>query len=233
MRRFSFALCVMLFAGLSAQAQHKHHQIQSKAQPQIVGEYVESRNADVYTGFCVANGEVNLVGNTAILGWRVQQGAWDGVDLSGLSIVAAVNAASTLGSTYGDPFPVKSVLIVDEKASAEQRAALAAFAKAMGGKMLDNVVRIEVAPVSLDIEYQGEHPASADLKAGGLASIRTRSLTSKDHLCGNEETFYPPLTATTHAMPAVAVTDEFQGSGLNTVWSLHGKRSAFVGNFAR
>jgi hypothetical protein len=30
---------------------------------QISGEYVETRSADVYTGQCFANGEVNLVGN--------------------------------------------------------------------------------------------------------------------------------------------------------------------------
>jgi hypothetical protein len=46
-------------------------------------------------------------------------------------------------------------------------------------------------------------------------------------------TFYPPLTATTHAMPAVALTDRFQGPGLGATWSSHDKRSAFVGTFAR
>jgi hypothetical protein len=34
-------------------------------------------------------------------------------------------------------------------------------------------------------------------------------------------------------MPAVAVTDQYQGKDLNIVWTLHDKRSAFVGTFAR
>ena len=55
---------------------------------QIQGDYVETRSADVYTGQCFANGEVNLVGNEAIMGWRIEQGEWNGVSLNGLAVVA-------------------------------------------------------------------------------------------------------------------------------------------------
>jgi hypothetical protein len=34
-------------------------------------------------------------------------------------------------------------------------------------------------------------------------------------------------------MVAVAETDEFQGPGLGLSWELHGKRSAFVGQFEK
>jgi len=54
------------------------------------------------------------------------------------------------------------------------------------------------------------------LRAGRFATVRTRSLNEGDHLCGNEVTFYPPLTETRHAMPAVAVTDSYHGPGLDT-----------------
>jgi hypothetical protein len=233
MRKLSFALCLTLFAGLTAQAQHENHQSQTKAEPQIVGEYIETRSADVYTGPCFANSEVGLTGDTAILGWRVQRGSWKGVSLDGLNVVAVVKAGATLGDTHYDPYPAKAVLIVDAKATDEQRAALGAFARAQAGRLLDDVVRTEVAPITLDLEYHGEHIAGARLKAGA-ATIRTRMLTDKDHICGHVDgTFYPPLTATTHAMPAVAMTDEFSGEGLGMSWTLHDKRSAFVGHFAR
>ena len=71
------------------------------------------------------------------------------------------------------------------------------------------------------------------LKAGNLAGIETRSIRPKDHLCGNEETFYQPLAAMTHAMPAVAELDQYNGPGLGVSWTVSGKRSAFVGSFAR
>jgi hypothetical protein len=59
---------------------------------QIRGDYIETRSADVYTGQCFANGEVNLVGDEAILAWHIQSGSWDGVSLDGLTVAAAVHA---------------------------------------------------------------------------------------------------------------------------------------------
>src|SRR4051812_4067368 len=88
---------------------------------QIRGDYVESRSADVYTGQCFANGEVNLVGNEAIMAWHVQSGSWNGVSLDGLTVAAAIRASATLGDPYADPDPIQSVLIVDDQASVQQR----------------------------------------------------------------------------------------------------------------
>ncbi len=200
---------------------------------QIYGEYIESRNADVYTGHCFAMSEINLVGDQAILAWRVSKGEWNGVRLDGLSVVGVAKASGTLGNPYENPLPARTVLIVDQKASPAQREALKAFAHEMGGELFDHVVRTEVAPIKIDVQYYGEHPSSGRVEAGNLASIITRSLTEKDHICGNEQTYYPPLTSTAHSMPAVASLDQFKGEGLGVSWTNREKRSAFVGNFAR
>ncbi len=199
---------------------------------QISGDYIETRSADVYTGQCFANGEVNLVGNEAILGWRVSSGSWDGVALDGLSVVAVIHAKATLGDPYANPYPAKSVLVVDDQASPQQRAALINFARHMTGKLTDNVERVIDAPVDLAVVRSHERHGAAMLRAGNFVSVQTRGLNEHDHICGNEETFYPPLTATTHAMPVVAMRDEYSGPGLNDTWSLSGKRSAFIGTFA-
>lgn len=203
----------------------------SLAAQQIRGDYIESRSADVYTGQCFANGEVNLVGNEAILGWHIRSGSWDGVNLDGLSIVAAVRARATLGDPYADPYPAQAVLIVDDQANDRQRAALQAFARHMAGQLLNNVDRVIAAPIELEVNQQ-RHGVGF-LRAGQFATVQTRSLGDKDHLCGNEVTFYPPLTQLAHSMPAVAITDAYSGPGLGVSWDLHGKRSAFVGSFAR
>ena len=200
---------------------------------QISGEYVETRNADVYTGHCFANAETGLAGDQAIVAWRISKGEWNGVRLDGLHVVGVAKAADTLGSLYTNPFPAKAVLIVDERANAEQRAAPTDFAQEMGGRMFENVVRTETAPIKLSMEYHGEHPMAARVEAGSLASINTRPIGAQDKICGHEETYYKPLTATLHTMPAVAELDQFTGKGLNVSWSLSGKRSAFIGNFAR
>lgn len=199
------------------------------AQAKITGDYVESRSADVYTGPCFANGEVGLSGDQAILGWHIRSGSWEGVKLDGLSVVAAVKANATLGDPYADPYPAKSVLIIDQRANPQERAALAAFAKHMGGKLLANVANIITAPV--EIQVQPEHHGSALLKAGDFLTVQTRSINDNDHLCGNESTFYQPLTPVSHSMPAVAMTDSYSGGGLGRTWTLHDKRSAFVGSF--
>lgn len=198
---------------------------------QIRGDYLESRSADVYTGQCFANGEVNLVGNEAILGWHIQYGRWNGVSLDGLSVAAAVRARATLGDPYANPYPAQAVILVDDQANDRQRAALEDFAHQMAGDLLKNVDRVIAAPVELEVNH--ERHGFALLRAGQFATVKTRSLGDQDHLCGNEVTFYPPLTNVAHAMPAVAVTDEYQGPGLGVSWDLHGKRSAFVGSFVR
>lgn len=198
---------------------------------QIRGQYLETRSADVYTGQCFANGEVNLVGNEAILAWHVENGSWNGVPLDGLTVAAAVRAHGTLGDPYESPYPAHAVVMVDDQASAQQRGALIAFAQQMGGELLSNVQQVIRAPMELVISP--DKHGVAILRAGQLATVRTRSIGEFDHVCGNEVTFYPPLAPTTHSMPAVAMTDSYQGPGLGVAWESHGKRSAFVGTFAR
>jgi hypothetical protein len=198
---------------------------------QIRGDYIETRSADVYTGQCFANGEVNLVGTEAILAWHVQHGGWNGVSLEGLTIAAAVRAQATLGDPYANPYPASAVLLVDDQATPQQSEALISFAKQMGGELLENVDRTIAAPMEMIVNH--ERHGVALLRAGQFATVRTRSLGDKDHVCGNEITFYPPLTPMAHSMAAVAVTDAYRGPGLGESWDAHGRRSAFVGTFAR
>ena len=218
MRLLLCGIAVLLISS-SALAQH------------IRGDYIETRSADVYTGQCFANGEVNLTGEEAILAWHIQGGSWDGVPLEGLTVAAAVKARATLGDPYANPYPAKVVLIVDEQANPQQRAALIAFAHQMGGELLRNVE--EVVPAPMELAVNPEHHGVALLRAGRFATVQTRALNDTDHLCGNEVTFYPPLTQLAHAMPAVAMTDAYRGPGLGVDWEAHGRRSAFVGTFER
>jgi hypothetical protein len=199
----------------------------------IYGDYVEARTADVYTGPCVANAEVGLVGDLAVFGWKINRGEWHGVSLDGLSVVAAVKARHTLGDVYETSYPVHAVVIVDGKASPEQRLALQSFAKKMGGDLLQDVVRVDSAPIQFEVADNDLHSMKVKLTAGSLAEIETRAMNAKDHMCGNESTWYPPLTKLAHSMPAVAVAHSFQGDGLGTKWRSPDKRSSFVGSFVQ
>jgi hypothetical protein len=197
----------------------------------VRGSYVEARTADIFTGACFANSEVGLVGNLAVMGWKVSKGEFNGVKLDGLSVVGVLKANATLGDVHNTAYPVKSILIVDERANAEQRLALQAFARRMGGDLLQDVVKVEYAPVNLTVEGGNVHGATATLNAGEMATIQTRAIGGKDHVCSNEEVWYLPLTKVGHFMPAVATTHSFKGDGLGTKWSNPDKRSAFVADF--
>ncbi len=199
---------------------------------QIQGEYMETRSADVYTGQCFANGEVNLTGREAIMAWKVDRGSWDGVKLDGLAIAAAVRANATLGDPYADPYPAKAVVFVDDRATPEQQHALVALAHHYAGKLLDNVVETKAEPVMMEVPQDQHQHGRARMMAGSMASIETRPINATDHLCGNEITYYPPLVKLDHSVPAVALTDRYDGPGLGTDWTLHGKRSAFLGRFS-
>lgn len=219
MRKAVLLLAVFLVVAATVEAQ------------QIRGDYIESRSTDVYVAQCFANGETGLTGNQALLAWHVQEGSWNGVKLDGLTIAAAVRARATLGDPYGKPYPAQSVLMVDDAANAAQREALIALAKHQGGELLANIERVEYVPVILDVpgDPQSGH---AVLRAGRLATIVTRPLNHHDHICGNETNYYPPLTKVEHATSAVALTDEFNGDGLGSQWSTHGRRSAYIGSFS-
>ncbi len=199
---------------------------------QIRGDYVETRSADVWTGPCFANGEVNLTGSEATLAWRIRQGEWNGVNLEGLSVIAIARGQATLGDPYKNPFPAHAVLLLDKKANDAQRQALVSFAKTMGGRLLENVVLVQPEPITMQVG-EGSHHGSVVVQAGDMARVETRLLSEKDHYCGNEYVYYPPLTELSHAMPAVAVDNEYLGNSLGAEWKIFDKRSAFVGTFER
>src|SRR5437660_675520 len=159
----------------------------------VSGNYMEARTADVYTGPCFANGEVDMNGTEAVLGWKINNGTWNGVSIAGLGIVAVLRAEHTLGDVHYATNAARAALIVDSRATAEQRDALVAFAKHQAGDLLSNVVKVQYAPVELTVENNDMHHGAARLTAGSLAEIRTRALTEADHICGNEDIFYPPL----------------------------------------
>ena len=196
---------------------------------EVAGSYVEARTADVYTGPCFANSEVGLVGNEAIMAWRIEEGGWDGIDLEGLSVLAVVRSEATLGDPYAESRATESVLIVDAGADQSQRRALEGFARDMGGELLADVASVETAEVEFDVSSNG----AASVTAVGLAALRTRPLDHRDHLCGNETVFYPPLAPTDGAAPGVATEHTWQGEGLGAIWKSPGKRSSFVGRFRR
>ena len=195
------------------------------------GTYLESRNAEIYASHCFANSEMGLRGNLAVMAWQVDEGAFNGVVLDGLSVVAVVKARSTLGSPFHNPYPAKAVLIVDEKATSEQREALTGMAKQMGGELLATVVRTDAAPITMTFEG-GIHSRQAQLTAGDLVSMRTRAIQVTDSLCHLDDLYYEPLVKLEHAMAAFTLESRYVGEGLGgTTFDQHNRSASYVGTF--
>ena len=195
---------------------------------QVAGRYVEARTCDVYVGPCFAESEVNLAGSQAILVWDITRGRFQGVDLAGLKVVAAVEAQATLGTPFRNPYPAHAVLYVDARATASQKKALVAFARKMAGKLLENVVAVREAT----IEFRELGEGKVVVRAGSDVEIRTRLATAKDSTCVNEYLYYEPLVQLNPGFKAVVTTRHtFRGKGLKTTWSSPEKRSAFIGTF--
>ena len=216
-------LTIPAMAGTSPKA------VESEAQ-QISGQYVESRNADVYTGPCIASSEVNIAGQEAVLAWHVDRGSWGNVSLNGLSIVAVVRANSTIGDEYANPIPVRAKIIVDANANDKQRAALINFAQEQAGALLSNIIAVEALPIQFVL---GHAHGMLDLRAGDEVHLATRAIDEDDMFCHNESVYYPPLASNlTHAMPAISTESAYSGTELGINWRESGRRGSFVGTFA-
>lgn len=197
----------------------------------VSGNYMEFRNADVYTGPCFANSQVGLAGQHAVLAWEIRNGEWNGVSLSGLNVVAVVRAHATLGDPYANPLPAKAALFVDSRADRAQQAALVAFARSQSPQLLDDVVAVNSAPISFAAD--SGRMGFETLTVANIVKLSTRAITMHDEICHNEETYYPPLSAhLTHAMPVVAVDSSYQGRSLGVTWNDSERRSSFVGQFS-
>jgi hypothetical protein len=207
------------------------------------GEYVEARTNDVFTGPCFSNAEVYLTGHQAVIAWKVTEGSYQGVDLAGLTVAAAVRGTSTFDADQPDA--ARSVLIVDKSATPKQRAALVAMAKSLGGDRLKNVVEVKDSVISMMVEHGDADSAAhehglhampqaprAFFWAPGLAEIVTRPLNEDDHKCGNETLAYPPLSKGVDVKPAFTLNNSFRGKGLDTRWDDRSARSSMVGHFA-
>lgn len=200
---------------------------------EISGEYLEARTCDVWTGPCFANGEIGLAGREAVMAWKVDKGHWEGVKLDNLSAVLVLLGEDTLGfggSFKIDPDPIKSVILVDEKATKKQRQALIAFVKDSAKHLTKHVVQVKTAP----IELKNDHVEGVgSLKAGKLARIETRELKDGDCICTNEDIFYPPLAKVDNYHPAYTKQVSYSGKGLDSTWNLLGNRGAFLATFEK
>ena len=198
---------------------------------EISGEYLEARSCDVFTGPCFANAQMGSAGKEAVMAWKVDEGRWQGVPVDGLAIAVVLNSEGTLGNDGVFPMNagnIKSVILVDEKATVRQEAALIDFVKHTANEVIGSVQTVKRVPISLS----NDHLAGKGVfKAGDLARIETRPMKRADCCCTNERKFYLPLAKVDNSSPAYANTLSYTGDGLDSRWTIHNIRSAYLATF--
>jgi hypothetical protein len=196
----------------------------------VAGDYVEVRTAQVYAGGCIMGSEGEAAGREAILAWRVSRGAVDGVPLGGLAIVAAATADNNLGTHElggAAATVLKSVVLVDERASAAQRSALITMARSLAPSIVRSVVETKAVPIAFERNGDNVHVRAAE------ASIDVVTNVPHSPNCGALK-WFEPLGLTQDAEIGVTRLQEWTGSALGPRWKQvsDDKRSAFVGKFS-
>jgi len=228
MTRAAFTLATLLAAAPALAADSNTTRTAAATTPTVSGTYVEARTAEVFAGGCIMNSEAETMGRQAVLAWRVDRGQVGGVSIDGLSVVAALSGTHNLGMReMGGEAPtlVKTLLYVDDRATAAQRDALVSMARTAIGDLAFRVVEVQAVPIA----FERSHHAASVL--AGDAQLQVEAHIHHDPSCGAMQWFHP-LSRGAEAEVGLTRNQTFTGQALGTRWQQIDKRSAFVGTFA-
>ncbi len=194
----------------------------------VSGTYVEARTAEVFAGGCIMNSEAGTAGRQAVLAWKVDQGAYNGVPLGGLSIVAAIAADQNLGiQEIGGAKPTaRAAIYVDARASMPQQLALIAMANELSNGIVGTVVAITASEVAFTEDGEGVRVAA------GPIALDVGKHVPHDTTCGGMQ-WFQPLSSVSGATIGMTNRHSFTGTSLGTKWSAPNMKAAFFGTFAR
>ena len=190
----------------------------------VQGEYLEARSVSVYVGACHYGAEYVEGGREATLVWNIHQGAWKGVSLDGLTVVAVVTAKNNLAI---DTSTRRSVLYINEKATSEQRVALIDLMSTKRDELLGEVVSTESAPITFVKEG-----VKYDLRVGEVLTLSVSR-----YPCQNctqpHQIWYKPLEQLDTPIVGKSTTYCYQDKILSVTWNCgEDTNNVFVGNFA-
>jgi len=187
------------------------------------GDYVEVRTASVFAGACHYNGEVVTTGRDAMMAWKVTSGKWQGVDLSGVRVLAIVSADANLAENNAGR---QSEIIIDAQASRTQALAMVNALKEKYAASLGRVVEVRIAPISF--ERNGRTYAVVTDEA----AINVEGMPN-DLCCRMPNlVWYAPLVGLENRKVGYTAKALYNGKVVGEPWSRSGENSAFYGTFS-
>ena len=187
------------------------------------GDYVEVRTASVFAGACHYNGEVVTTGRDALMAWNVTSGKWQGVDLTGVRVMAIVSADANLSESNAAR---QSEIIIDSQASRTQALAMMNALKERYTASLGKIVEVRTAPISF--ERNGRTYAVVTNEA----AINVEAMPN-DLCCKMPNlVWYSPLVGLENRKVGYTSKAIYSGKTVGEPWSRSGENSAFYGTFS-
>jgi hypothetical protein len=187
------------------------------------GDYVEVRTASVFAGACHYNGEVVTTGRDALMAWNVTSGKWQGVDLTGVHVLAIVSSAANLAEANAAR---QSEIIIDSSASRTQALAITNALKEKYAASLGKIVEVRTAPITF--ERNGRTYAVVTNEA----AINVEAMPN-DLCCKMPNlVWYTPLVGLENRKVGYTSKALYSGKVVGEPWSHSGENSAFYGTFS-
>lgn len=187
------------------------------------GDYVEVRTASVFAGACHFNGEVVTTGRDAMMAWNVTSGKWQGVDLTGVRVMAIVSADVNLAEGNAAR---RSEIIIDSQVSRTQALAMVSALKEKYAAALGTVVEVRSAPIKFERNGRTYAVATND------AAINVEAMPN-DLCCKMPNlVWYTPLVGLENRKVGYTSKALYSGRVVGEPWSRSGENSAFYGSFS-
>lgn len=187
------------------------------------GDYVEVRTASVFAGACHYNGEVVTTGRDALMAWNVTSGKWQGVDLTGVRVLAIVSSDANLAETSTAR---QSEVIIDSSASRTQALAITNALKEKYAASLGKIVEVRTAPITF------ERTGRTYAVVTNEAAINVEAMPN-DLCCKMPNlVWYTPLVGLENRKVGYTSKALYSGKVVGEPWSRSGENSAFYGNFS-
>lgn len=189
----------------------------------ISGDYVEARTASVFAGACHYNGELVTTGREAVAAWKFSAGQWNGVDLSGVLVVAAIASDANLGQAQAR----KTELVVDSSASDAQARAVAALLSEKCKDRLGHIVAVKRAAISFS-HVANEYRVSADR----FAAMSVKPMPNNECCAQPNLVWYTPISPLQHRKVGYTQSASYAAGTISDTWERAGENSAFYGAFS-
>ena len=187
------------------------------------GDYVEVRTASVFAGACHFNGEVVTTGRDAMMAWNVTSGKWQGVDLTGVRVMAIVSADVNLAEGNAAR---RSEIIVDSQVSRTQALAMVNALREKYAASLGTVVAVRNAPIRFERNGRTYAVATND------AAINVEAMPN-DLCCKMPNlVWYTPFVGLENRKVGYTSKALYSGKVVGEPWSRSGENSAFYGSFS-